>query len=198
VPRRNRVKRAGGARFWVQLEHWLLDTPAWRHLSANARVIYVEIKRRYNGKNNGLISLSAREAGEAINATHHTGARALAELLEHGFLAVTEDSSFSRKVHIARQYRLTEVADDRPGFPREVSKDFLRWAELAPAKSKTQSHGCDATVAQVIRDEAKTPKFVSHSRMGATVKPQTAIQQSHPCDTIRLSASQPPNRRAAS
>lgn len=194
--RRNRVtKRPGSARFWVQLEHWFLEVPAWRALSTNARTIYIELKRRYNGKNNGLLSLSAREAGEIINATHHTGARALVELKDLGFIDVTEDSTFNRKVHIARQYRLTEAADDRPGVSRQPTKDFLRW--VPPAKSKTQSHGCDTAVSPMRHEEPKRPPKPQNSSTRATVEAETPIPQSHPRDTIRLSASQGPSRRAS-
>lgn len=122
-----RLKRAGGARHWVMLEHYLMDTPAWRALSANARALYIEVKRRYNGKNNGLISFSAREAGEALNVSHYTGARVLLELQEVGFLAVTEESDFGRKVRIARAYRLTEARDDRPGLEAPPTREFTRW-----------------------------------------------------------------------
>ena len=87
MSRSKRNKRAGGAKHWVMLEHYLMDTPAWRHLSANARAVYLDLKRRYNGQNNGLISYSAREAGDALAGRHHsTGARALLELQEHGFI----------------------------------------------------------------------------------------------------------------
>ncbi|WP_338722385.1 hypothetical protein [Devosia sp. XK-2] len=198
MPRRNRhPKRSGGARFWVQLEHWLLDTPAWRHLSANAKVIYVELKRRYNGKNNGEISLSAREAGDAIGASQQTGARALTELSTHGFVEVTEDSSFNRKVHVARRYRLTEVADDRPGLPRTASKDFLRWSGETAAKSKTQFHGCDATVSSMERHSTKKPTLAANSSTHGTVKVEKAISQFHGRNSIRYQPASPSKREAS-
>lgn len=132
-------RKAGGAKHWVMLEHYLLATPAWRALSANARALYVEVKRRYNGKNNGMISFSARDAGDALNASHHTGARVLQELQQHGFIAVTEQSSFDRKVKIARGYRLTEARDDRPGLEAPPTKEFARW--IAPANSNVSRTG---------------------------------------------------------
>jgi hypothetical protein len=132
-------RKAGGAKHWVQLEHYLLATPAWRALSPNARALYVEVKRRYNGKNNGLISFSAREAGDVLNASHHTGARVLQELQEHGFLAVTEESNFDRKVKIAREYRLTEARDDRPGLEAPPTKEFARW--VAPVNQNVSRTG---------------------------------------------------------
>jgi hypothetical protein len=128
MSRSKRNKRAGGAKNWVMLEHYLLDTPAWRHLTPNARTVYLELKRRYNGRNNGLISYSAREAGDALSGKHHsTGARALLELQEHGFIVVTEDSNFDRKLKLAREYRLTEARDDRPGLEAPPTKEFARW-----------------------------------------------------------------------
>lgn len=128
MSRNTRNKRAGGAKHWVMLEHYLLNTPAWRHLSANARAVYVDIKQRYNGQNNGLISYSAREAGDALAGKHHsTGARALLELQQLGFIAITEDSNFDRKLKLAREYRLTEARDNRPGLEAPPTKEFVRW-----------------------------------------------------------------------
>lgn len=173
------------ARYWVQLEHYLLACAAYKHLSANAKVVYTEVKRRYNGVNNGLISISAREAAQAIGGTthHSTGARALSELVEHGFIAVTEDSNFNRKVHLARQYRLTEAKDDRPGSGIGATKDFIRWAE-----NKTQSHPCDTTVAPMRHHGLGDGQKAPDGRTQATVGAIPAVEQSHPCDTIRLSA----------
>jgi hypothetical protein len=42
---RNRPQR------FVQLFHWEMDCAAYKDLSANARSIYEQIKRRYNGSN---------------------------------------------------------------------------------------------------------------------------------------------------
>lgn len=188
IGKMRRRKKAG---HFVQLEHYLLDTLAYRTLTPNARAVYVELKRRFNGRNNGTLALSARDAGDAIGATHHTGARALLELQEHGFIEITEESDFKRKVHVARAYLLTEYPDDRPGRSRIASKAFLKWLPKPGSKSKTQSHRCDTTVAQVRHERAKTADFAPNSRTGATVEAISGIEQSHGCDTYTLSASQP-------
>lgn len=174
------------SKHWVMLEHYLLACPAYVALSANAKVVYTEVKRRYRGNNNGLISISSREAAEAIGQTthHSTGARALLELIEHGFIVVTEDSSSNRKVHLARQYRLTEAKDDRPGSKLLATKEFLRWSP----KSKTQSHQSDAAVAPTRHQTPAAAYLSHHSRADATVGTVSAKPQSHPCDTSRLSA----------
>jgi len=111
---------------FVMLHNWFLDSEAWRRLTPNARCVYVAMKRCYVGDNNGSVSFSARQAGVAIGASHHTGNRALTELIDAKFVEVTEESNFNRKVKVARSYLLTEVPDDRPGRSRAPSKAFMR------------------------------------------------------------------------
>jgi hypothetical protein len=132
--------------FTMQL-HSVLDTEAWRALSANAKVVHGVLKCRYNGKNNGSLVLSAREAGEALNASANTGARALIELQEHGFVVVTEDSNFNRKVRLAREYRLTELRDDRPGHIAPPTSDFRNWS-----RSKNLEHGVTGDIRRGVHD----------------------------------------------
>ncbi len=121
-----RGRKSSGPPF-VQLHKWLMATAAWQHLAPNDRCVYIAIKARFNGTNNGTIAFSAREAGAAINASHHTGNRSLNSLVEHGFLTVTEDSDFNRKLKMARTYLLTELPDDRPNKSRIATKDFASW-----------------------------------------------------------------------
>lgn len=184
------MRRAGGATHWVQLEHYLIDSAAYRALSPNARAVYTDLKRRYNGKNNGLISFSTREAAACIGFTNDTGARALKELLDHGFVEVTEDSNFSRKVRVARQYRLTEAADDRPGVSRIATKDFLKWSPHGGSKSKTQSDPSDNTVLPIGRGAGQVEQVGNHSLTHRTVAAKSAVPQSYPSDTYISSASQ--------
>ena len=137
---KDRFKRANGAKHWVQLEHYLLDSPAWKGLTANAKVIYIEIKKRYNGKNNGSLALSSRDAGDALNSSHHTGARALKELVDAGFLAVCTKSSFNRKVKLATEYRLTEARDDRSDHDPLPTKDFMKLKHSRTGEMNSITH----------------------------------------------------------
>jgi len=43
-----------------------MKTVAWQALTPNERCIYLEIKKRFNGSNNGEIGLGVREAADAI------------------------------------------------------------------------------------------------------------------------------------
>lgn len=82
-------KSKGGQRF-VQLYLWVMTSPAWCSLSATARALYIELKRRYNGSNNGRITLSHREAAEALNLHRNTVGRYFRELQEAGFIEMMQ------------------------------------------------------------------------------------------------------------
>lgn len=71
---------------FVFLPHNLLKSAAWQTLSSDAKVIFIELKRRYNGRNNAEISLSCREAGAIFNGSKTTASRVLKELQQHGFI----------------------------------------------------------------------------------------------------------------
>ena len=64
-------KKRGAGRF-VRLSERLQATAAWSDLKPGPRALYVEIRRRYNGMNNGRILLSHREAAEALNVHRNT------------------------------------------------------------------------------------------------------------------------------
>jgi len=117
----------------VMLFHWMLKSPAWDDLSAPARAIYIELERRYNGSNNGLIHYSAREAARDVKVSKGTAARALRELQAHGFIVVEKMGAFHLKMRHASEYRLT-IYDSNVEGPsvaeRLATKDFMRWPEI--------------------------------------------------------------------
>lgn len=111
----------------VRMYHWFMDTAAWRSLDPVARALYPEIMRRYAGlgSNNGRLHFSVREAASALNVGKSTAARALAMLVDRGFIVETAKGSFGYKKKHATEWRLTE-------FPCDVthalpSKEFVRW-----------------------------------------------------------------------
>ena len=183
---------------FVQLHHWFLNSTAWSTLSTNARCVYVAVKQRYNGQNNGTISFSSREAGAAIGRSHHAGARAMTELVDRGFLLVTEDSNFDRKHKLARQYLLTEVSDDRPGFSKVPLKLFMRGTGYAgPAGKKQKSVALvNSTVSSVRALTCKSMGENVSSRVRATVEAPACEHQSHDRDTSRSEPLHPSTHRA--
>jgi hypothetical protein len=74
-------------------EHGAADYPydmaasiAWLSLSSAAAKVYVELRRRYNGGNDGDLSLSLDEAARLLHLGKATVARTFTELEVKGFI----------------------------------------------------------------------------------------------------------------
>lgn len=95
---KNHLKAKGRSmgRF-VALPYNLLESPAWEDLSPQAALIYIEVKRRYNGQNNGDIPLSCREAAKVARCGKGTVSRKLAELVTHGFIKSSSKGHFRNR-----------------------------------------------------------------------------------------------------
>ncbi len=134
MPRRHTSKGRSkiGDRF-VGLRWFLLDSAAWLSLSPGARVVYIEINRRYNGSNNGYLALSVREAAERCRVNKDTVTRIILELCEKGFIEVASPGAFSIKSRHAAEYRLTAEACDRT--QAKASKAFMSWRPISLQKS---------------------------------------------------------------
>jgi hypothetical protein len=122
------------ARF-LQLHEWFMGTPAWQSLNGNERALYIELKRRYNGRNNGRIPYSAREAVEALHIGKSTVAEALRTLQDRGFIVAENKGTFHRKIRHASEWRLTEEPSE---MTRGVAtKNFVNW-HRQPDREKTR------------------------------------------------------------
>jgi hypothetical protein len=126
-----RKRNRHSARF-VQLFHWMLDTPAWCSLSPWAVVAYLELARRYNGVNNGELHLATRELAKRCGCSQRTAARATTELVAKGFVEITRQSGFNVKDRRrqATEYRLTVLFCDLTKKPG--SSAFRRWRSQSP------------------------------------------------------------------
>ena len=109
---------------YVKLEHWILKSPAYLGLSAQARAILIELALIYNGVNNGSIGASVRRLSARCNIGKDTAAKCLIELQEAGFIQCTQKGAFSYKARHASEWRLTWLACNITG--REASKLFMR------------------------------------------------------------------------
>jgi hypothetical protein len=121
--RRYKDYKRGRVRF-TQLEEWFQASAAWASLKPGPRALYVELKRRYNGYNNGRIYLSNREAAKALNIDKGTAGSYFAKLRELGFIAVTKGHHLGPDgVGQSDHYRLTEIVCDI----KPATKDFMKW-----------------------------------------------------------------------
>jgi len=128
------------------LPRYVLESPAWRSLSAQARALYVHLALRFNGRNNGFIGLSVRDAASECRLAKDTAARAFAELVERGFIELAQAGTFNLKVRHSAEWRLTALPCDRTSAP--ASKTFMRWRPSDPPRSETRSQTRDTPVPQ--------------------------------------------------
>lgn len=89
----------------------IYDHPAWKELSADARCILLELIRRYNGRNNGFITLSCREAAAIFHGGKGTAQTRLSELQAHGLVKIVNKGVYQNR-H-ATTWLLTFETDDR-------------------------------------------------------------------------------------
>ena len=124
-----RRKTTNPAERFVRYPIYIKNTFAWRQLTANAKLAWLEIGFFYNGYNNGRLCISSRRLGEAMGVSKSTAARAINELLTWGFLEITKASSFSLK-KLSAEYRLTHVVCDvthkSASFRFKQFSDFLK------------------------------------------------------------------------
>jgi len=93
---------------FVMLRHDLLNSPAWQSLPLNARALYVEIAKRFNGQNNGHIVYSLRDATRELHIGQNMAFRLLRLLEWRGLIRCTSRGSFSRKDAKASEWELTD------------------------------------------------------------------------------------------
>ena len=110
----------------LRLYDWLTESKAWKDLSTDARALYVLLKQKYRGINNGRIILSVRQACENLQIGKTTAAKAFDELEAHGFIETVIRGSFNnRKDRRATEWRLTEHVCDVSG--ELPTKRFMSW-----------------------------------------------------------------------
>ena len=78
-------KRKSQERF-VALPYNMLNSNAYIDLSNHAVRIFIELKKRFNGSNNGEIFLSLREAQKICNSGFDTVRKSIHELITNGFI----------------------------------------------------------------------------------------------------------------
>jgi len=89
------AKKSGAG--WIKLTHEVVDGEAFGAASNNARCLLILLWRRHNGKNNGAIELSIREAAAWLHTSKATAARAFIELQALGLVAAVRRGHFNIK-----------------------------------------------------------------------------------------------------
>ena len=104
----SKYRRKGKGKF-LMLEGYLVRSAAWRSLRPNDRALYLELKWRYDGFNNGRIGLSVREAADSLNIGKNAVSSSFTDLQEKGFIDATVKGAFHVKIKRATEWLLTEA-----------------------------------------------------------------------------------------
>lgn len=150
--------KRGGGRF-VQLNEYLQRSVAWATMKAGPRALYIELRRRYNGANNGEIILSHRDAAKALNVNRDTVTGYFHVLQERGFIRQTSAPHLGPSgIGLASKWALEE---ERTTDGQRAGKAFMRWRpnlESPPKKRDTPSRKTGHSRAEVVDLDANRPK----------------------------------------
>ncbi len=116
--RKGRSKKRGK---FVALGEGLITSTAWRSLSGGAIRYYIELRRRFNGMNNGELHLSLEESNKRLGMAKDTAMRAQQELVEKGLIRMTKRGGFHQR--LATEWALT----DEPTAAVVPSHDYKSW-----------------------------------------------------------------------
>ena len=128
--------KRGAGRF-VQLSEWLQASEAWATMKPGPRVLYIEIKRRFYGRNNGRIILSHRDAAKALNMNRNTVGRWFQELQDRGFIRMTQAPHLGPTgIGKASMWALDEepTDDQKPALKR-----FASWTQKQKPRTKNRT-----------------------------------------------------------
>ena len=124
---KNKVKRLSASgqshRRYVGYDYELLETEAFRHVGGGAFKLLTVLRKRFNGINNGDISMSVREGSQLINYSKETISKFFKELQDKGFIKVNQRGSFKYKKRHASTWYLT-MEEDKQG---NKTRCFKHW-----------------------------------------------------------------------
>ena len=94
-PRRRKARpnakgRNEGEGQYLHLPYSLLTSEAWRTLSGPGVKVFLELRTRFNGGNNGKLHMSLEEGARILQLGKATVLRAFRDLEERGFVTCTK------------------------------------------------------------------------------------------------------------
>lgn len=154
-PRRRRPNATGrnDTDRFLPISYDMAQSPAWRSLSGPAVKVWVELRSRFNGQNNGALTLSMDEATRLLKIGKATAQRAFAELTEKGFIVKTRDGHWYGRM--ATQWAVTDRAL-QGNLPTNAWKS---WRPKKQSLGSVAEHMDPATVPP----ENREPKICSAS-----------------------------------
>ncbi|WDI30546.1 hypothetical protein PUV54_11320 [Hyphococcus flavus] len=130
MPSHNKTGRSKKLGQFVPITNPMAKSAAWRSLSGGAVKVYVELHSRYNGRNNGDLSLSYADAAALLQLGKSTIKRAFDELTEKGFIIPMRKGHFYGRR--AATWAVTDRSIDLPKHAMATNA----WREWKPASQK--------------------------------------------------------------
>ena len=167
----------GGTRY-VQLPEWVLRTEAYRCLCPGAKALYIELKRRFNGNNNGDVRLSHCEAATLLGLHRNSIGKLFADLQDKGFIWPMEGAYLGPSgVGKTARWRLDEYQCHQTGKGPE--KRFIAWRKAQNPRTKSvpprhnrsdtltanrvqKAKGCTDTVTDFAKNALKPAQQTGH------------------------------------
>lgn len=183
------TRAVNGVRGFAGLPKCVIVSEAYTRLSLIARAILTEITARFDGHNNGSITISYAELAARLNRRNQAPiGPAIAELMEHGLLDLSAESVWRERK--AREYRLTFAnTSDSIGRTVAATNDYLGWrakndatdgvAEKGKSATDGVARGNDPATNGVAAANGKLPKTFRGSATTGVVpisKPYAAAQ----------------------
>ena len=130
----NATGRTEAGEQFIALSYPMLRSPAWRSLSGRAIKVWLELRSRYDGRNNGQLSLSQDEGARLLGIGKATVARSFAELEAKGFLVLTKRGVwFGRR---ASEYATT----DRSMNGHPATQNWKQWQPKKQSLGSSLDH----------------------------------------------------------
>ena len=108
---------------FVQLNYYLIKSNAFKEVSGGAFKLYIKVRERFNGVNNGEIGFSVRDASNKLGIAPMTAHKYFKELEEKGFLKTRVKGSYNFKSRHATTWIITAERYNH----KAPSNDFMSW-----------------------------------------------------------------------
>jgi DNA-binding transcriptional ArsR family regulator len=147
-PRKRRKHHNDGDGQYMVLSYSLLNSEAWRTLSGPAVKVFLELRTRFHGGNNGKLHMSLEEAAGLLKLGKATVMRAFKELEERGLILCTRRGQWYGRM--ASEWAVGDKGIDgvlpsyrwkqwRPPGPPRAS--VLKWTEKTKRGSEMKPSG---------------------------------------------------------
>jgi GNAT superfamily N-acetyltransferase len=133
----NRKGRTPEGDQFARLSYRFLRDDAWRTLSGPAVKVFLELRSRYNGGNNGRLHLSLDEAARSLGIGKATAQRAFDDLERRGFIRMARRGNWYGR-------RATEwIVTDCPLDGEQATNDWRHWkSQKTGSRSVSEPMGC--------------------------------------------------------